>query len=63
MNFSDHLKAARKRLRLTQPEAAAALELPARTYWEYEAGATEPPIITQEGALARLSKLKPKAKA
>lgn len=62
MSFAEKLKTERKRLRLTQPEAAASLDLKDRTYWEYESGATEPPTIAQEGALARLSKLKPKAK-
>lgn len=62
MTFAEQLKAERKRLRLTQPEAAAALALADRTYWEYESGATEPVAIAQEGALARLAKLKPKAK-
>lgn len=60
MAFSAQLKAERKRLGLTQPEAAALLVLKDRTYWEYESGATEPPAIAQEGALARLAKAKPK---
>lgn len=63
MDFADQLKAERKRLRLTQPEAAMALDLKDRTYWEYESGASEPPAIAQEGALARLRKLKPKTKS
>lgn len=61
MTFAEKLKSGRKRLRLTQPEAAKALDLPDRTYWEYESGATEPPAIAQEGALARLAALNPKA--
>ena len=60
MTFAEQLKTERKRLQLTQPEAAAALDLADRTYWEYENNRTEPPAITQEGALARLAKLKPK---
>lgn len=60
MNFAAQLKAERQRLRLTQPEAAAALELKDRTYWEYENDKTVPPVIAQEGSLARLKKLKPK---
>jgi Helix-turn-helix. len=60
MSFAENIKLERKRLRLTQPEAAAALDLKPRTYWEYESGATEPTAIAQEGALARLSKLQPK---
>lgn len=62
MDFSAHLKAERKRLGLTQPEAASLLGLKDRTYWEYESGATEPPEIAQEGALARLAKAKSKKK-
>lgn len=62
MKFSEQLKSARKRLGFTQSEAAAILEIPARTYWEWEAGKTEPHKITQEGALARLkSKTNPKS--
>lgn len=60
MSFAEQLKTQRQRLGLTQSEAAAALELPARTYWEYENGKTVPQAITQEGALARLANLKPK---
>ncbi len=60
MDFAAQLKAERQRLRLTQPEASAALDIPDRTYWEYENGKTVPPAIAQEGALARLAKLKPK---
>lgn len=60
MTFAAQLKAERKRLGLTQPEAAELLTLKDRTYWEYESGATEPPSIAQEGALARLAKAKPK---
>jgi len=62
MTFGEQLKAERKRIGLTQPETAAVLDLKDRTYWEYESGASEPPAIAQEGALARLRKLKPKAK-
>lgn len=60
MSFAEKLLAERKRLGLRQPEVAAALELPDRTYWEYENGKTVPPAIAQEGALARLKNLKPK---
>lgn len=54
--FADKLKAHKKRLGLTQPEMAELLDIPNRTYWEYESGNTEPPEITKEGALARLEK-------
>ena len=60
MSFAEKLLAERKRLGLRQPEVAAALELPDRTYWEYENGKTVPPAIAQDGALARLKNLKPK---
>lgn len=58
MTFPEQLKAQRERLGLTQAELAALLDVPARTYWEWEAGKTTPYAITQEGALARLSKAK-----
>lgn len=62
MTFSEQLKAHRQRLGLTQSEAAAVLEIPARTHWEWESGKTTPHAITQEGALARLSKAKKRTK-
>ena len=55
MKFCEQLKAERKRLKLTQQATAALLSLPARTYWEYESGATEPVAIAREGALARMA--------
>lgn len=60
MDFAAQLKAERKRLGLTQPEAAALLDLKDRTYWEYESGSSTPPAIAQEGALARLKCAKKK---
>jgi DNA-binding XRE family transcriptional regulator len=54
MSFSDQLKKERERLGLTQAQAASLIEVPARTYWEWEAEKTTPYAITQEGALARL---------
>lgn len=62
MPFSDQLKSARKRLGITQAEAAALLDTPARTYWQYESGNTIPPQPYQEGALARLKSTKPTKK-
>ena len=56
--FADQLASHRRRLRLTQAAAAALLDIPARTYWEWEKGKTEPPAVAQEGALARLKKAK-----
>lgn len=55
MTFAAKLKSERKRLGLTQPEAAAFLDIPARTYWEWEHDKTQPPAIAQEGALVRLA--------
>lgn len=60
MKFAGQLKEHRKRLGLTQPQTAAILNVSARVHWEWEAGKTEPYAITQEGALARLKKAKPK---
>jgi transcriptional regulator with XRE-family HTH domain len=54
MSFSDQLKKERKRLGITQAQVASMIEVPARTYWEWEAAKTTPYEITQQGALARL---------
>lgn len=54
MNFCDQLKTERERLGITQAQAASLIEVPARTYWEWEAEKTTPYPITQEGALQRL---------
>jgi len=62
MTFPEKLKAHRQRLGLTQAELAALLEVPARTHWEWESGKTTPYAITQEGALARLTKAKARPK-
>ena len=62
MTFPEKLKAHRKRLGLTQADLATLLEVPARTHWEWEAGKTTPYAITQEGALARLTKAKKRPK-
>lgn len=56
MTFADHLKSERKRLGITQPQMAALLDVRDRTYWEWEHGKTEPVLIAQEGAFARLRK-------
>lgn len=60
MKFSEQLKQERGRLGLTQAEAAALLNIPDRTYWEWEHAKTEPWTIAQEGAMARLRKAKAK---
>jgi transcriptional regulator with XRE-family HTH domain len=54
MNFAETLKQERERLGITQAQVASMIEVPARTYWEWEAAKTTPYEITQEGALARL---------
>ena len=60
MSFADTIKSERKRLGLTQSEAALLLMLPFRTYWDWENGKTEPIDVTQEGVLARFKKAKVK---
>ena len=62
MTFAEQLKTQRKRIGLKQADLAALLEVPARTYWEWEAGKTEPHVVCQEGALARLRKTKERRK-
>ena len=57
MTFPDQLKAHRERLGLTQAELAAFLDVSPRAIWQWEKG-TLPHVLTQEGALARLSKAK-----
>lgn len=58
LTFGAHIKSERKRLRLTQAEAAAALEVPARTLWEWEHDKTEPLPVAQEGVRARFQAMK-----
>lgn len=57
MTFAHQLKAERERLGLTQARAAKLLEVSKRSIEQWEAG-SEPLVITQEGALARLKKAK-----
>ena len=57
MPFPEQLKAHRERLGLTQAELAAFLDVSPRAVWQWEKG-TLPHVLTQEGALARLSKAK-----
>jgi DNA-binding XRE family transcriptional regulator len=61
MSFAEQLKTERKRLGLTQAGAASALEIGLRTYavWERDDDPRRKPhLLAQEGALARLRKLK-----
>ena len=60
MTFSEIIKAERARLGFTPAEAAAFLEVPARTLWEWEHGKTTPLPVAQEGVIARLKKAKVK---
>tara|TARA_R110000850_G_C9996151_1_gene468165 strand:+ start:6987 stop:7223 length:237 start_codon:yes stop_codon:yes gene_type:complete len=53
--FGDKLRTARKELGRTQNQAAEALDVSPRTYWEWEKHKTKPYLITQEGAMARLN--------
>lgn len=62
MSFPEILKSERVRLGLTGAEAAALLDVPARTYWDWERGLTTPPAVAQEGSSARLARLKPRSK-
>ena len=61
MTFPDQLKTHRERLDLTQAELASFLEVSPRTVWQWEKGEL-PHILTQEGALARLTKAKKRPK-
>lgn len=61
MSFAEQLKTERTRLGLTQARAAKALEIGLRTYavWERDDDSKRKPhLLTQEGTLARLRKLK-----
>jgi len=57
MDFTEKLKAQRERLGLTQAELAAFLDVSPRAVWQWEKGML-PHVLTQEGALARLTKAK-----
>lgn len=56
MTFAEHLKGQRQRLGLTQSEAADLLEVSASWVDKAEREIRTPIKITQEGALARLTK-------
>lgn len=55
MTFALQLRSERKRLRLTQAEMAALLDISPRALWQWEQG-QDPLVLTQEGALARLKR-------
>ena len=60
MNFAAQLKSERTRLGFNQAEAAEVLETSASWVDKAERNQRTPHILMQEGALARLKKLKPK---
>lgn len=60
MSFATEIKATRERLGLTQAGAAALLQISKSALEKWENGTKEPKPLMQEGALARLAKLKPK---
>lgn len=62
MDFAQHLLSERTRLGLTQAEAAEVLETSASWVDKAERNQRAPHILMQEGALARLKNLRPKAK-
>jgi transcriptional regulator with XRE-family HTH domain len=55
MDFAEQLKSARQRLGLTQPEAAALLDVSPSWIDKAERVQRAPHVLMQEGALARLS--------
>lgn len=62
MTFAEQLKRERNRLRLTQTELAALLSVSMSWVEKAERGERKPHELTQEGALARLSKVQTPAK-
>jgi transcriptional regulator with XRE-family HTH domain len=64
MSFSSRLKQERKRLGITQAQAASLLSIAKRTYCDWEAGNVTPHRYMQDGALVDLSPAKkPEMKA
>lgn len=62
MSFADQLKSERSRLGLSQAELAALLDVSKSAVEKWEYGTKTPISIAQEGALARLQKIKKRAK-
>lgn len=61
--FAMRLKYERERIKITQSEAVALLgDISFEAYSKWERGLSTPAEITQEGALMRLARQKPKAK-
>jgi len=55
MTFAEQLKAAVQRSGLTQPAAAALIEIKPRSLWNWLHGETVPHRYMQEGSLAELA--------
>ena len=60
ITFQDYLRSERKRLGLSLAQLASALDVGPRTIDHWISGTREPLVIAQEGARARLEKLKSK---
>lgn len=58
MKFADQLKAARKRLNLTQAELAEILQCSKSAVEKWEQDVSVPPIFCQEGIFARLANVR-----
>ncbi len=58
MTFPKKLQSERLRLGLTQVQAASLLGISASALGKWETGVKTPKALTQEGALARLGKIK-----
>jgi transcriptional regulator with XRE-family HTH domain len=58
MTFSEHLKSERQRLGLSQAELARVLGVSSEAISKWERELVTPAEITQEGAMARLRKMK-----
>lgn len=56
--FAAQIKQERKRLGITQAQAASLLSIAKRTYCDWEYGITTPAEIAQEGAQERFRKYK-----
>ena len=63
MSFAQQIKSVRERLGFTQAKASDVLEVSKSALEKWEAGTKVPLAITQEGAMARLAKHKPKTSA
>ena len=62
MNFGEKLKAARKRIGITQSDADGLLETCKGQVAVWERGRNVPHILTQEAAIRRLEATKPRSK-